>query len=319
MENIETTMTDQQAQNNRQCPDEEVWLGYLEGTLDKNLQQQMESHLLNCPTCRRTLVMVIKLLQPEISEQEQRELEQLDLTTLAEQAKQLHAPTPQMNTTDVLPMATRWFPRRWRMVASLVGAIALSALIWVLLSNHSELDQGMQALRQAYAGERLLQARLTGGFPYAPYQPERSAGATAGNQTALALAEQLLRSAVAKTNAAAAHHALGQYYLLTHQPEQALSALTQALSQQPASPEIQCDLGVAYMQQTDFANALRAFDQALTRNPSLPEALFNRALCLQLLSRWSEARSAWQQYLTVDWSSAWADEARRYLSTIPRH
>ncbi|MCS6806369.1 MAG: zf-HC2 domain-containing protein [Acidobacteriota bacterium] len=312
-------MSDQQTQNNLQCPNEEVWFGYLEGTLDKERQQQMENHLLSCPTCRHTLVMVIKLVQPEISDEEQQELERLELAALTEQAKQLQARPAQIRPATIRPLTKPWVLRHWRIAASLLAAVALSALVWALLGNHSELDQGMQALRQAYTDERLLQARLTGGFPYAPYHAERNAASATGNQTALALAEQLLKSAVAKTNSAAAHHALGRYYLLSRQPEQALSALTQALSQQPTSAEIQCDIGVAYMQRADLSGALRAFDQALAHNPRLPEALFNRALCLQLLSRWSDARAAWQQYLAVDWSSAWAEEARQHLSAIPRH
>jgi tetratricopeptide (TPR) repeat protein len=53
---------------------------------------------------------------------------------------------------------------------------------------------------------------------------------------------------------------------------------------------------------------------ALDRN--LLDALFNRALLYQQMSRFADARDAWEEYLRKDATSPWADEARKRIKDI---
>jgi tetratricopeptide (TPR) repeat protein len=66
-----------------------------------------------------------------------------------------------------------------------------------------------------------------------------------------------------------------------------------------------------------YPEALASVTTALQIDPALPEALFNRALVLEKLGLIAEARRAWQRYLDVDASSAWAAEARAHLAALP--
>jgi len=61
----------------------------------------------------------------------------------------------------------------------------------------------------------------------------------------------------------------------------------------------------------DLLDAIEAADGALRLEPRNPAARFNLALALDLLGLAGEARIAWNGYLAVDSSSAWAEEARR--------
>jgi len=66
----------------------------------------------------------------------------------------------------------------------------------------------------------------------------------------------------------------------------------------------------------NLLSALDAAERAAILEPRNLAALFNRALALQALGTRSAARLAWQQYLEVDSVSSWADEARRWTSSI---
>jgi Tfp pilus assembly protein PilF len=58
---------------------------------------------------------------------------------------------------------------------------------------------------------------------------------------------------------------------------------------------------------------LNRTDEVIAKDPRRAEALFNRALALESLGQNDAARAAWEAYLKVDASSAWADEARQRL------
>lgn len=64
--------------------------------------------------------------------------------------------------------------------------------------------------------------------------------------------------------------------------------------------------------------ALSTIDKALEADPKckIVEIRFNRALLLQKLFLFPTANQAWQEYLQIDGSSAWADEARSYLAQM---
>jgi tetratricopeptide (TPR) repeat protein len=62
--------------------------------------------------------------------------------------------------------------------------------------------------------------------------------------------------------------------------------------------------------------ALQQFDTALQFSPGTKEAIYNRALCLQRMKAFAEAKKAWEQYLQADSTSPWAAEARAALKAL---
>lgn len=99
--------------------------------------------------------------------------------------------------------------------------------------------------------------------------------------------------------------------------EQAIDSLEQVLLIRPADKEAHYALASAHFHRGDFAAALEAVDEALRVDPTYLRALYTRALALERLGRGAEARAAWQSYLELDDSSAWAEEARARLRDLP--
>jgi CHAT domain-containing protein len=66
----------------------------------------------------------------------------------------------------------------------------------------------------------------------------------------------------------------------------------------------------------DVGRAVEAATRALEIDPAHPAALFNRALALEALRHDDDARQTWREYLEVDFTSGWADEAREHLDSL---
>ncbi len=83
------------------------------------------------------------------------------------------------------------------------------------------------------------------------------------------------------------------------------------------------DLSAAYLVRAqrgedprDLLRAYDAADRAVHEDGSLPEARFNRALALERLFLFPEARAAWRDYRRLDDTSGWAAEARSHLQAL---
>jgi CHAT domain-containing protein len=100
-------------------------------------------------------------------------------------------------------------------------------------------------------------------------------------------------------------------------------ALEEAASLDPEDPRIWSDLAAADLHLAQAADrplalvrGLEAVLQAVALPGAPPEAYFNRALLLRSLYLTGAAREAWAEYLDLDPSSRWADEARASLRTL---
>jgi len=254
-------------------------------------------------------------MQPEVSAAERAQLEQLGLDQLAERAVRLR---PVVDAREAVQSGQWWrtILVPWRVAACIAALVAVSALIWLLVVRQTAVEEGLMALRQVYHQARPTEARITGGFDYAPYAPTRGSREQT-EEARLEFARWKLTLAVMKEGTPEAHHALGRFYLTQHQFDEALTYLQKALAEDPDNPQLYTDLGVAYLEQGQaLSRAIEHFNQALKKDPTLLEALFNRALCYEKMSRFPEAKADWQHYLELDGTSLWADEVRQYLKWI---
>jgi CHAT domain-containing protein len=103
----------------------------------------------------------------------------------------------------------------------------------------------------------------------------------------------------------------------------AITELERAVRKDPEDAHLRSDLaGSLYVlaQQNDepeaLIRALAAADEAVRLAPDLPEALFNRALVLERLYLIDGAHQAWDQFLRLDATSGWADEARERRAAL---
>jgi CHAT domain-containing protein len=67
---------------------------------------------------------------------------------------------------------------------------------------------------------------------------------------------------------------------------------------------------------SELIRALEAAQKAWQLDPALPESRFNRALILTMIPLRDQAITSWNDYLEIDDSSGWADEAREHLAAL---
>jgi tetratricopeptide (TPR) repeat protein len=172
--------------------------------------------------------------------------------------------------------------------------------------------------------DRPTEARLSGGFPYAP-PPSALRGA---DDRALA---PDVRLAAAKLEKLARDHdtpeswaAAGTAFLTLKDPDSAVTALELAASRR-RNPRLDSDLAAAYLTRArrtaraeDWERAKVAASRALEADPRLREAQFNLALACEGLHRTEDARAAWTRYLELDRDSPWATEAQQHLQAVSR-
>jgi hypothetical protein len=210
-------------------------------------------------------------------------------------------------------------PRRmtWRLTAGLAAAatIVLAVNLWGPRGNGDQ--QALDQLVAAVGTTRTFDARLTGGFAYAPVRgPVRGSSDTnLSPDVRIAIAEIEKQHAAEPIAATAA--------LVAGDPGRAISILEAASRARPNDAKILSDLSAAYLTQATLTNntadasrALAAANRALEIERLMPEALFNRALALQMSGQTEDARAAWQAYLTIDDRSGWADDARARLRIL---
>ncbi|MBD0369485.1 MAG: CHAT domain-containing protein [Pyrinomonadaceae bacterium] len=216
-----------------------------------------------------------------------------------------------------------------RVAATILITLGLGFGLWMLLSKPSDVDEGTEALKQAYRNQRLIEPRVTA-FGYAPFIVTRGQEKSNVDEESKERATRLLLDAVKEHPDSKSYHALGRSYLAAGQLDKAVEYFDKALGQDRNNAEAQSDMGAALLElgrQAKLRNdeseafslntrALEHIDRALQLNPNLTEALFNRALCLQNIMSREQAREAWQNYLKHDSQSMWADEARRKLQEL---
>lgn len=205
--------------------------------------------------------------------------------------------------------------------AVVVLAIALPALRQAI--HPSSPTDTLVALAPRSA--RLVEPRLTGGFPWAGYHgPMRAtAGTPDAQQLKLGGAAGDLIERSEHDPSAEAQHAAGVAMVLVEKPDEAIAKLETA-ARASHDAKSWSDLAAARYATASklgraslYPEALAAADAALRIDANLPEALFNRALILERLGLTDEAKRAWQRYLEADSSSDWATEARSRIAQLP--
>jgi tetratricopeptide (TPR) repeat protein len=278
-------------------PEAEILAAYADRALSPAERQAVERHAAGCAECRDILADTIASIEDD--RREERRVE----------------PAP--------PLPFR--RRRWALgvVTGLAAAAVLVLAVQVVAPGRlasligRETQPDVEELVAAFADQpnRLVEGRLSGGFPYgAP--PEITRGAAS-----IALAPGV-RIAMARIEAAAAadssvnsRWALGAARLGAGNVDDAIAVLTELARSNPANAALHSDLSAAYLARArtaagtdDARNALAAADKALALSPGLPEALFNRALALETTQP-EQAAQAWQAVAEREPDSPWAREA----------
>jgi tetratricopeptide (TPR) repeat protein len=207
--------------------------------------------------------------------------------------------------------------RRAALLAALVigGAVPQGASFWTASSGVCAARPELADLVAAATGARPFEARVTGGFNWAPALAAQDQGRS---PRLVASARRL--ALLADSPSWRARSAAGIADLVLGRTDAAIRTIESAL--EAADPDsrgtVLSDLSAALLVRSaerddarDAARALDLADRVIQSTPGREEARFNRALALEYLGVWSAARAAWEDYQEVDWRSPWSLEAGR--------
>lgn len=134
-------------------------------------------------------------------------------------------------------------------------------------------------------------------------EEDRFADAEAAYRRALALQPQFPE----------AHFNLGNVLREMGRLEAAAERYHVATELAPQLAEAWYNLGDLCEDQGRLDEAIRYLTRAIEARPDYADAYYNLAHCYEALGRADEARQFWRQYVRLDPSGPWAEQARRYI------
>ena len=274
--------------NNGSCPSLETIGAFVDGRFKDREREVVAEHLASCEAC---------------------------YFVFTESARLRAASQPAV----VTPFMRR--PMTWRITAGLAAAATLMLSINLFNARRGAEQAAIEELVAAVGTTRTFDARLTGGFAYAPVRVVRSGVSDA---PPLSPDARIVVARIEKAQAGRpASRVQGMAALIGGDAGRAVIALEQVAKEHGGDAVVFSDLAASYLARAehtkasdDNARALAAANRALEMNRLLPEALFNRALALDRLGINTDAADAWRAFLTIDDRSGWADEARARLRIL---
>jgi tetratricopeptide (TPR) repeat protein len=279
------------------CPDPEMLAAFSEGMLSRDESAALIAHIDGCEDCMTALEVLNE--------------------TIA--------------TRPAAPFASRRpFARRrawWLAVAAAlaIGVLALAVLRDRIGAPSSGRSSMAHLIDLAPRSVRPVEARLSGGFPWAAYRgPMRAEDADADpERLKLMGAAGEIVAAADRDRSANAQQAAGVALVVIDKPVPAIERLRAAVQASPGSATAWNDLAAAQysaalrlVRLSLLPEALDSVDRALRLDPRMAEARFNRALVLERLGLAQQAYAEWKHYLEIDSASKWAIEAREHLARV---
>jgi CHAT domain-containing protein len=209
-------------------------------------------------------------------------------------------------------------PLRLAFTASAVG---LGFIGFWFAFHRSKSETAEQLIAEAYTQKRTLPFR----FPGAHYGPLRVTRGEESSHTEIPLpllqAETQIASQKQGGNTDRQWLLASAYAdILEGGFDHAIQILETDASANPDAAEIEIAIATAYYERgvqshtpDDLGKAREAIGRALDKEPQNPIALFNRALIDEGMGLYAQAISDWQEYLQVDPSGEWSQEAREHL------
>jgi tetratricopeptide (TPR) repeat protein len=292
------------------CPPLEEWGRFASGGLPQVRSMELIVHASECEACAELLA--------ELS----------DETGASAQAVSPAPPEPwHTGMADRLgrSMEPTAGPRKiFRMrpvwLAAAAG-IAMAAIVggawWVRYSQSPE--RVVASLAQDYSSQRPFEFRLSGA-DYGPIRVNRGNRAATRSARFLESQAEIARRLEANPGSPAWLRARARADLLEGQYGPAIDDLRHAQETAAADTEVLGDLAVAYLERADseqhvpdIAVAIDLLSEALRRDPNNRTYRFNRALALERLPAPHEAADAWREFLRLETSGGWAEEAQEHL------
>jgi CHAT domain-containing protein len=312
------------------CPDPQEWLRLAAGLVRSDSSRILLQHAVACDACGELLKEAQATCSEDLSSEEIEAVSRLPL----EDARQRALLSERMSDESAGPLQSaarleRELPRprlRLRWVAAVAAApVAFVAvgLWWIMTADSPE--RVSRLLAQAYGERRVFDLRVVDGA-YGPVRRERGAGSPFDKPVALLNAEAQIRQALVSNAEDVQWLSLrGRAQLLEGEPDEAVKTLTLANTKAPTDVRILTDLGIAYAERADTptagsddpAKAIEFLERAKQSSPKNLDVIFNLGLVYERQKMYAMADQMWKEYLKLDSSSKWADEARAHLDSLP--
>jgi tetratricopeptide (TPR) repeat protein len=283
------------------CPSEETLAAFLDGRLDPEARSRVLEHLADCGEDREVVYAGEEIGRLGVAEGE-------------------GADVP-----EVLE-----FRSRTRYGWAAIGSVAAAAVLVLFIPAVQEQiafsrTGGLSAVQTAYENLKLrpIESRLVG-FDYIELEPAMRGNKSGDDE----LGKALLDAAEARIAAEDGDpswrelRALASARLLLGKRDDAVALMERAFVLRPDAPGLRNDLAAVYAERARWTRqpehakqALNAAEQAWALSQT-PETAWNRALALGLAGRDEQARHAWEEYLKLDASGPWSDEARKNLRDL---
>lgn len=198
-----------------------------------------------------------------------------------------------------------------------IAAVAAAGFAVRTVQRRTNISPIQRLVAAMPAEARVVEARISGGFPWAPLARERRDTTAASTRLRAAAARVLAENPENREI-----HAVAVAHLLRDDTAAALKTLALAAASS-RSPAVWNDLGAAHYHAAlrsgapdELARALGATDQALVFDSQFRESLFNRALILERFHLRDAAIAAWRVFLATDDDERWRSEAQQHLDAL---
>lgn len=274
------------------CPETGELAAFVDGALKGKRAADVTRHVTNCARCRT------------------------EIERVAEVEQGMAMPV----------VAASRSPRLWFVAAAGLLFAIFAIQFYRGPSERNESDLIARLVAATPSSERIIEPRLSGGFPWAPLRTRRRSENTKKTPEELVAsgATGTVLRAIGDDRSPQALHAAGVAYLVAGDPMTAVTLLEAASRGAAGNARVWNDLSVAIYTAAgadDLAaihRALDAADRSIRLNPRLAEAYFNRALILERIGNPREVAAAWSEYLARDSAAGWSAEARSRLGNVSR-
>ncbi len=306
----------------RSCPDDEVLQELAAGIGSPELAEQTMQHASRCPACGPTLRRYLQEFAAEESPENTQILKQLKSSDTAWQRRLVR--------DVVLKRRNPWLKFAPVFAAAVIAIVAV--IEGPSLVANYKIRKAQEQAAAAFADRRTTAMRLPSAS-YAPYQPFPTILGAENGRSLDELPPALHdASSAANENLKSAHpdprwlQVQGRALLWEATPaslEKAEKDFEKARAEGLNSPSLEIDLAAAYFERdnkSDHPNlqrTLNLLNKVLTESKLSDQdrasALYNLAIAYERTQAWDLAVSTWEQYLKLDPSSGWAEEAKRHL------
>jgi tetratricopeptide (TPR) repeat protein len=320
--------------------DDHILIKFLSGKLPKGKEDVILDHLVSCKKCRENLALFIQVSNTALDYEEERLLAEIfpesmeDYTNQIVNIMQQHYDRHNQSSLQRLKSFLKVrayngctyfysiFKQRRVAIPSIFALMAILLIFVNPLGNYLDykannyIKTGNELLVKNVHPYYTLPLRSYGSFPWIEFRVFRgslsedikSQGELLKNYYDNALALRSLNPKIISS--------VGNFYLLIGDFKYARVLFNKALQLEPENKIAANGMGILYFKENKLELAIKNFSIAKKSDPNFIEARYNLAYLYQYSGDYNKAEKEIREYLQIDSTSKWAENARTMLSKI---